>query len=203
VATGRKRSAASRRPNRLLLRIELDELTPIVWRSVWVDESILLVELHHIIQAAMGWTDAHLHEFTIGQATYATPDPDDEPTDRRIVDERTTALTAVLAPGIRFEYLYDFGDSWLHRLHVERALAVDEPVGYGFIERGERACPPEDCGGTGGYQVFLDALASDPTSDDVTEFLAWTGTDFDPDRFDRHAANAAMLRMAWNQWGKE
>ena len=31
--------------------------------------------------------------------------------------------------------------------------------------------------------------------------MQWAGEDFDPLRFDRRAANAALLRMAWNAWG--
>jgi hypothetical protein len=58
-------------------------------------------------------------------------------------------------------------------------------------------------GGRWGYQEFLDQRRAKPKSKEVAEFLAWAGEDFDPDRFDRHAANAALLRMAWNQWGKK
>lgn len=79
------------------LRIELDNVKPTIWRRVWVEGHASLLNLHHTIQAAMGWTDAHLHEFQIGGQ--------------------------------------------------------------------------------------------------------WAGEDFDPRRYDRHAANSALLRMAWNRWG--
>jgi len=32
------------------------------------------------------------------------------------------------------------------------------------------------------------------------EFLKWAGKDFDPVRFDRFAANAALERTAWDRW---
>ena len=48
------------------LRIELDNVKPTIWRRVWVEGHASLLNLHHTIQAAMGWTDAHLHEFQIG-----------------------------------------------------------------------------------------------------------------------------------------
>lgn len=72
----------------------------------------------------------------------------------------------------------------------------------GYVEAGERACPPEDSGGIPGYQGFLDAWTQDGKGEEVCEFLEWAGEDFDPARFDRHAANAAILRMAWNRWGE-
>ncbi|WP_269319622.1 IS1096 element passenger TnpR family protein [Acidithiobacillus ferrivorans] len=62
-------------------------------------------------------------------------------------------------------------------------------------------CPPEDSGGAPGYRDFLDLLREDPKSEDVQSFLQWAGEDFDPGPFDRHAANAALLRVVWNRWG--
>ena len=42
-------------------RIELQDIEPLVWRRLLVDGDSTLSKLHHYIQAAMGWTDAHLH----------------------------------------------------------------------------------------------------------------------------------------------
>jgi len=60
---------------------------------------------------------------------------------------------------------------------------------------------PDDAGGSHSYQEFLDRFAKDRKGKVVQEFLEWAGEDFDPNKFDRHAANTALLRMAWNQWG--
>ena len=76
------------------LRIELQDIEPLVWRRLLVDGDTTLSKLHHYIQASMGWTDAHLHEFEIGGKTYATPNPDDDPK-REIVDERRVRLDRV------------------------------------------------------------------------------------------------------------
>ena len=201
ATSGRTRQPAAR-PRAYVLRIELADLTPTIWRRVWVDDSMLLAELHHVIQAAFGWTDAHLHEFRVADRVYATPDAEDPVFEREVIDERLVALRTLLKRGVRFEYLYDFGDDWLHRIEVERTVARAEPLGVAYVEAGERACPPEDCGGPGAYQRWLDALASDPESREVAEFLTWAGADFDPARFDRFAANVALFRMACNGWGK-
>lgn len=185
------------------LRIELEGITPAIWRRLWIEGSVNLIKLHHAIQAAMGWTDAHLHEFQIGGAAYATPHPEDDP-DRPVLDERGVRLDKVLEGISAFSYMYDFGDDWQHRITVEKITkATEMSRGHGFVEAGERACPPEDAGGPHAYQDFLDQLAKAPKSKEVREFRRWAGEDFDPDRFDRHAANAALLRMAWNRWGEE
>jgi hypothetical protein len=199
--------ATTRRPrtkpaSRYRLRIELADITPLIWRQIWVEGQMHLLQLHHIIQTAMGWTDAHLHDFTIAGVRYSLPHDDDD-FGLPLVDERTVRLDRILKPGLTFDYQYDFGDSWMHSVRVEKTETMTEPYGAAFVVDGARACPPEDAGGSGSYQDFLDRLAADPRDEEVVSFLEWAGTDFDPDRFDRRAANAALLRLAWNRWGEK
>lgn len=182
------------------LRIELEGIEPLIWRRLLVDGNVTLVKLHHYIQAAMGWTDAHLHEFEIGEKTYATPNPEDDP-ERSVTDERRARLDRVATVGDHFLYHYDFGDSWSHRIVVEGIeAAADGDAGYAYVAAGERACPPEDVGGASEYMNFVEAITARPLDDEGQRLLTWAGMDFDPERFDRQAANAALLRMAWNRW---
>ena len=62
-----------------------------------------------------------------------------------------------------FFYEYDFGDSWRHKIILEKIFPFDKQVPIAKYIKGKRACPPEDCGGPWGYQSFLEILA-DPTS---------------------------------------
>lgn len=182
------------------LRIELQNVEPLVWRRLVLDGDATLGKLHHYIQAAMGWTDAHLHEFEVGDKIYAVPHPDDDP-EREIVDERRARLDRIAKVGDHFSYLYDFGDGWCHRIVVERVDALDgEQLGYAYVSAGERACPPEDVGGASAYMDFIERISERPLDDEGRQLLGWAGEDFDPTRFDRQAANAALLRMAWNRW---
>ena len=48
-----------------LLKIQLLDIEPAIWRRFVVPASITLDRLHDVIQIVMGWTDSHLHEFTI------------------------------------------------------------------------------------------------------------------------------------------
>ena len=197
MAVRRKRISA-----RYLIRVDLQDIRPVIWRQIWVEGQMTLVQLHHVIQAAMGWTDAHLHEFTIGEKHYGKPS-DDDLIDYPILDERRFLLRDLLTADLEFLYLYDFGDDWRHTIRVERTEQQDEPYGAAFVVAGVRACPPEDSGGSPGYQQFLDQLAADPHDEAVRSFLEWAGEDFNPDVYDRRSANAALLRMAWNGWGKK
>lgn len=198
--TARRTSA---KPKVLTLMVELEDCTPSIWRRIHVDSRAHLDALHHVLQAAMGWTDAHLHEFTIVGKRYAKPDQDDEMFGIESLDEAAFTLGQVLRSGSVFEYLYDFGDSWRHTIKVvsTRSLANDLSAGrQAWVEDGQGACPPEDFGGIGQYQDFLKNFKEDPYSDETLEIREWAGMDFDPTRFDRQAANAAIDRMLWNGW---
>jgi len=185
------------------LYIELNDVTPPIWRRFWIEGGATLGKLHHTIQAVMGWADYHLHEFLIGGVSYAIPDPDDDPK-HPVVDERQVLLFKVLAGISSFGYQYDFGDDWQHTIKIEKIVQPPEDShGCAFVEAGARACPPEDSGGRHSYQDFLDQLAKNPKHKDVRAFLRWAGEDFDPERFDRHAINATLVRMASNQWGDD
>lgn len=186
------------------LRIELhpDEIKPPIWRRLVVDGRVSLAKLHHFIQAAFGWTDAHLHEFTIRDTRYALPHPDDALDDIDSRDERKAYLNRLVSTGEHFFYQYDFGDGWDHVITVEKIEPVEnDPHGNAWIEDGARACPPEDVGGIQGYQAFLETILGNPRSEEAKDLLTWAGGEFDPEQFDRRAANAAIQRILWNGWG--
>ena len=108
------------------LRIELKEVAPLVWRRVLVPDNWTLASLHNYLQWVTGWTDSHAHEFEIGAGLVA-PDwwiteawSEEEAT--RYRDERRVSVAAVVAelgPRGEFEYRYDMGDGWAHRIVIE------------------------------------------------------------------------------------
>ena len=153
----------------------------------------------------MGWSDSHLHEFEIRDKCYGTPDPEFADGDRPVFEEKKFRLNQLLDVGDTGLYLYDFGDSWSHRITVESIEDLDERAAQSrlvWVEAGARACPPEDVGGVAQYQDFLDSLENDPYGDETKQLREWAGLDFDPERFDRKAANNAIDRMLWNGWIK-
>ncbi|WP_256664912.1 plasmid pRiA4b ORF-3 family protein [Pseudomonas sp. 8AS] len=50
------------------------------------------------------------------------------------------------------------------------------------------------------YQHFLDSIQQ-PSSEEGRSALDWAGGKFDPELFDRRAANAAVQRICNNFWG--
>ncbi len=160
---------------------------PPIWRRIQVEDGTL-DDLHEHIQAAMGWEDAHMHEFKIvGERDsnldrFEGFDPDTQ-------DSTTTTLSSLLTPNrrrLRFSYVYDFGDEWTHEILFEGRVAREPRVKYPRCVEGEKACPPEDIGGIWGYYELLDR-----SDDDDPEDGPWYGP-FDPDKFDPKKASQQM-----------
>jgi hypothetical protein len=176
------------------LELVLEEVEPPVRRRVQVPGEVSLAVLHEVVQSTMGWTNAHLHEFTIDGRRYGMPDPDWD--DQDVTDEAKVKLFRLVRVGDWFGYLYDFGDNWAHRLTVEKIIAAEPGVRYPRCVSGQRACPPEDVGGPWGYEEFQAVLA-DPSHPEHDERLEWAGGPFDPNRFDLAQADQALEWLAW------
>lgn len=176
----------------LQLRITLSNIDPPIWRRVLVTDDLTFAQLHKVIQAAMGWEDYHMHEFEVGEIRVgdATPDPFGLGSVPRPLSEKKTRLSDVLGNRRKFRYWYDFGDDWWHEIAIEKRLP-DDGLGPRLLA-GERACPPEDCGGPWGYADLLETLA-DPDRPDHEELREWAG-DFDPERFDLEVAAKAVAK---------
>jgi hypothetical protein len=174
----------------LQVRITLADVTdPAVWRRVLIPAGYTLDRVHPVIQAAMGWQNYHLHEFTI-DGKYGPADPDEE---YQASDETQFRLGDLVQAGDRIEYAYDFGDGWEHELAIEAAAEAEADGAYPACTGGEGACPPEDSGGTPGF-ADLKALLAGPPSPERDEMRAWAG-DYDPARFDLTAADAAVAAI--------
>lgn len=176
------------------LTVTLLDTAPPVWRRVLVDSGCTLDHLHEVIQAAFGWWNHHLHEFEIGTRRYGVPHPYEDwgPPPR---DERRARLGDIAPPGRSLLYVYDFGDHWRHRVTVERILPADAAPPVPALIDGRRAAPPEDCGGTGGFDDFLQIMA-DPTHPEHEEMREWLGRPYDPAAVDIEgfAANLRLVR---------
>jgi hypothetical protein len=198
LGKGEKGEAGNPKPNEeksnrekiYQLRISLTGSDPEIWRSVLVSGNETLGRLHSIIQDAMGWDNDHLHEFIMKDRTRFA---DREAALEGSRNEDKARLCDV-APRVRssFVYVYDFGDDWHHKIKVEKVLDRDDGFsGKPVCVAGERACPPEDCGGLWGYYSKLEVLGNrrHPEYEDVAE---WLGEDFDPEGFDLNEVNKRL-----------
>lgn len=175
----------------LTLKVTLRHVTPAIWRRLEVPATMSLFELHAVLQAAMGWTNSHLHQYVHQGVSYGAPDRE---FGMHIVSERRTALNALLTqPKDRMVYEYDFGDGWEHDVVLERVDPARPDLLYPRVIAGKRACPPEDVGGPGGYAEFVSVMAN-ASHEEHASMRQWYGGPFDPEYFDPIAATDAVPR---------
>lgn len=175
----------------LQFKIQLNYLTkPTVWRRVTVPDGFTFTKFHRVIQAAFGWEDAHLFQFSPkgwgSSPVIEIPTPDyDEGEAERLHATKTKLSGIFTKEGQKFVYIYDFGDDWQHSIILEEKLA--EETKTATVVAGEGACPPEDCGGFPGYELLKQTLANPkhPEYEDMREWLGLEpGEKWDADAFD-------------------
>jgi len=183
------------------LEVTLRGSEPRIWRRVLVPGATTLDRLHEIVQAMMLWEGYHLYEFQVGggeegygATRYGVYEPtfaDEEPP---IDAARTTLADSAPAVGATFVYAYDFGDNWRHDIAVRSIERPDKRRPYPLCVAGERAGPPEDCGGVWGYRDLLATLERG-RGEEYDDLLIWLGGDFDPNGFDRNTINRRLRAL--------
>ncbi len=174
-------------------RVSLERIEPEIWRMIDVPATYDFWELHVAIQDAMGWLDYHLHMFTPAGQGYRAVKMIGIPDDYGEMDVEAGWEVPItdefLEPGDAMDYMYDFGDSWLHRVALTEILPVEPSISYPRCAGGARACPPEDCGSIPGYYELLEVL-SDRRHEEYRNMIDWLSGHpgkyhpYDPDRFE-------------------
>ncbi|MEN8905417.1 MAG: plasmid pRiA4b ORF-3 family protein [Clostridiales bacterium] len=180
------------------IKINLVDINPPIWRRLVIPSNITFYKLHKIIQAVFDWQDYHLFEFNIYNINLGLPDESGfgENPDKNAKREK---IDSYFKKGVKFIYTYDFGDNWEHKISVEDILEGEEDKKYPVCIKGKRQRPPEDVGGTFGYEDFLNII-SDPTNDECQEMLEWAekdtgGRKFDPEYFYLPEINKRLARI--------
>ncbi|WP_142120476.1 plasmid pRiA4b ORF-3 family protein [Arthrobacter sp. SLBN-122] len=158
------------------LQISIEDSEPLIWRRVHLPETLTIGQFHLAVQAAFGWENRHL---------YGVRGTDSAGRERRIVgiDDETEDLHAEPAssvvlsellnpqkPGTSFDYDYDFGDSWIHR--VELVGTAELQPGEMLCVEGARRGAIEDSGGPHGYRQLVEAV-QDSSHPEHQEATSW------------------------------
>jgi len=142
---------------------------------------------------------SHLHCFRHEGATYEPKAPSRLggffAREKKHNEAKVRLVDLLAAEGDWLIYEYDFGDSWEHEIRVEKLV----PVGAGGARKaiclaGERACPPEDCGGQPGYDHLLKVMAN-RKHPEYRDMLDWLGERFDPEAFDLARVDAELNKL--------
>jgi hypothetical protein len=170
-------------------KITLANSKPSIWRRILVPADYSFWDLHVAIQDSMGWFDYHLHLFEIKNPVTSVK------TEIGIPDEEFNAFDRIILPDYKEKiskyfnenncnarYEYDFGDSWIHNIRFEKIIPAAVGTKYPKCIDGKMSCPPEDCGGIGGYHHLLTVL-SNPRNKEHKEIIEWLGGKFNPELF--------------------
>ncbi|MFN0116885.1 MAG: plasmid pRiA4b ORF-3 family protein [Elusimicrobiota bacterium] len=175
----------------LQIKLTLKEINPPVWRRLLVPSNLSLHEFHWDIQRAMGWENCHLYQFTIDGVDYGVPHEDDM---SPLKSAETVSLSRFgRKENFCFSYEYDFGDGWDHEVLIEKILPANSKQTFSVCLEGERACPPEDCGGPYGYTDLLKIL-SNPKHQEYRAMREWVGKKINPEFFDLKGVNRNLKR---------
>ena len=189
--------------------ISLDLLTPKVWRKVVVNDSMTFHQFHQVIQICMGWDDFHMYQFSPkGFASYPCIEEDHGGEEMTAIKYLREGLEAVYdakkaklkdffkSKGGKINYIYDFGDSWVHKITLKKVH--EGTLVFAMCIDGAGACPPEDCGGVWGYDNILKTIA-DPTHPEYKEMREWMGLEegeeWDINYLDKIMVNRALMDM--------
>ena len=138
------------------IHVWIRHISPMIWRRLLFRADSTLAALHDAIQIAFGWSDFHLHRFRIHGRDYGVSRLGGLSFSR---DARAVRLADFqFRPNEWFLYEYDFGDGWQHVVRVERRLSPEPRRTYPVCVGGQRAAPPEDCGGPGAFLERRDGV---------------------------------------------
>lgn len=175
-----------------VLRLTVTGCEPKVWRRLIVRESMWLSRLHDSIQVLFDWFDYQTHVFSLDDLRLGNPVKRE---DLSIEDDRDITLADLDLEHRQFlTYEYQFGDGWQVDVRVEQTTSVEKGAKYPLCTGGERAAPPEDCGG---LEAFHDMLAclKEPESELGREWREWLGPDYEPAVCDVEKINAAIRKL--------
>ncbi|MFT4568756.1 MAG: hypothetical protein ACI9FN_003725 [Saprospiraceae bacterium] len=180
----------------LQFKIELLH-TPIpIWRRLQIRDDYRMDRFHQVLQIAMGWQNAHLHEFRIQNRTLAMTD-DELMEEFPDIEEVASFFLKdfKLQPADTFHYLYDFGDGWEHLITVGEVS--EDYLLFPLCIEGVNHCPPEDCGGNPGFTELL-SIVDDLKHEEYQEYIDWLPENYDPYSFAKDQINGELL--LFGQW---
>lgn len=168
------------------LRVDLQDMPHPVTRTLLVPQSIDMMQMHAVLQIAMGWTFSHLFQFmdtknrpyiiaSFGEFDLGVEIENNE-YQAHIVKLKRDFMDRLGRK--QLWYLYDLGDYWMHKIRIvkptpeEIAQFRGEPLCLAATGK----CPPENVGSSTGYAEFLTVI-SDPKHPDYKSYRTWANLD--------------------------
>lgn len=130
------------------LNIEVRDTSPTIWRRICVDANTTLAKLHTILQITMGFHDREQYQYisknleTKLATLYGDPKTHWRTSDRNA--QKTMLFKVLKSKQDTILYEYGRGDSWEHRLTLEKITSPQEGVHYPVCIEGQNTVPPDE-----------------------------------------------------------
>lgn len=186
-----------------IVHISIEGISPSIWRRIRIPGNCSLRDLHDIIQLSFGWRNYHLHSFYVENVEYTDIEFFEDGDGEEVEDELVFLIEDLgMARDDSFTYVYDYGDNWDHTILIEDVIPAEAVPGeeraFGVCIGGERAAPPEDCGGIDGYEELIKILKRPKqTLDGEERELRTLADSYDPARFDIDRTNGQIRRYMY------
>ena len=181
------------------ITISLDLDKYVAERRLLVPGSMTFEQMHRIIQTAFSWGGCHLFCFEIGSGKKKRhilmneADTDYLPEGEQYALAEETALDDMLSGVKKLDYIYDFGDNWVHNIKINNVL-TEYDANYAQCTGGTGDAPPEDVGGVSGFCRYYDAV-SDPQSPEHKDMKSWARSQYWHHPFDIDMINRLLKNI--------
>ena len=190
---------------KFVFKVILKDTKPLIWRKFEVRDNISFYKFHELIQIIMGWESYQLFKFE-SPDSIINGENDEDYDEKKLLNSRKIKIKDYFTSiGKKIEYVYDFSDYWEHDIVLENI--IESKDSHTICQEGERACPPEDCGGTIEFEDCLLAyklkkegkkslanhiLMDETYVESLEEISDWIG-DWNPEVFDKNSVNTLLI----------
>ncbi len=180
------------------IKITIKGSKPPIWRKVIVPDKISFANLDDVIECIFGWEHAHLYEFYFPKDGVRISMPNEF--GDGFADDFADGFSAKeecidnwLDAGEKFEYIYDFGDDWIHTVLVEELVSYENR--YAQVVKSKGPYMIEDCGGIWGFSACMDQ-ADDFDINEANERLK----NMEFEEFEECEECKKPNQSGWNRW---
>lgn len=134
-------------------RLTIAEISPLIWRRIWMQGEQTLADLHYTIQIIMDWTDCYLSHFELRGKSYCVYKPGGfmmEEADEILLQDLH------LRPNECFQYDYNMYVPWQVQIRYEKIVPHQSDLIYPYCVAGKQPGPLETCSSTDAYQAKRD-----------------------------------------------
>ena len=169
----------------MIFHVELRYIKPKIWRTIAVLPDAGATALHDAIQKSGQWGNYHMWDFSNAGGRLAVSHEDEFSDEETPLAETVTLGELFPRRNAKLCYSYDYGDGWKLDVVYKELREIPSRRAVFLLLDGQRAFPPEDCGGEPGYENCLAAVGErqndDADTDWEEELGEWLG-DWDPNR---------------------